>query len=573
MVRLPAQSVQFIFGRKRRRHAACMACPVTMEEGLDQADNPVAARAPRFGLAEQGMHHLHPVHWNLTAPHLYEHAMRRREGEIGLGGSFVANTGRHTGRSPRDKYIVNEPGTKDTVWWGDINQPLPPERFASVEQRMLAYLQGREIFVQDLYAGADPDYRLPVRVISPSAWHSLFSRNMFIRPHQTELEDFEPAFTILHAPEFRAIPERDGIRSETCVLVNFAERLVLIGGTRYAGEIKKSVFGYLNFVLPTKDVLPMHCSANVGPNGDCAIFFGLSGTGKTTLSADASRTLIGDDEHGWSPKGIFNFEGGCYAKVINLSPTAEPEIYATITRFGTVLENVVLDPLSRMPDVDDASLTENTRACYPLDFIPNADEHGLAPHPKNVVMLTCDAFGVMPPIAKLSAEQAMYHFLSGYTAQVAGTEVGLGKEPKAVFSTCFGAPFMPRHPSEYAKMLGERIARYKSDCWLVNTGWSGGAYGVGKRMAIAHTRALLRAALDGSLAQAPMRQDQNFGFLVPESCADLPPTVLDPRGTWPNKIAYDETVRSLRGNFERNFSEFEPFVDSDVKRAAIRAAA
>ena len=544
-----------------------------MEEGLDQADKSLALRMPRFGLVEQGMRHLGPVHWNLTAPYLYEHAVRRREGQLGLGGSFVVNTGRHTGRSPKDKYIVNEAGTKDTVWWGDINQPIEPDRFASLQQRMLAYLQGRELFVQDLYAGADPEYRLPVRVITDGAWHSLFSRNMFIRPAPAELPDFEPAFTILHAPAFRAIPELDGIRSETFILANFATGFVLIGGTHYAGEIKKSVFGYLNFVLPTRDVLPMHCSANVGPKGDGAIFFGLSGTGKTTLSADHSRTLIGDDEHGWSPRGIFNFEGGCYAKVINLSPTAEPEIYATITRFGTVLENVVLDPVTRMPDVDDDSLTENTRGCYPLDFIPNADEHGMAPHPQNVVMLTCDAFGIMPPIAKLSAEQAMYHFLSGYTAQVAGTEVGLGKEPRAVFSTCFGAPFMPRHPSEYAKMLGERIARYKADCWLVNTGWSGGAYGVGKRMAIAHTRALLRAALDGSLAGAPMRQDPNFGFLVPESCADLPANVLDPRGTWSDKGAYDEVARSLRGRFEHNFVEFEPFVGSEVKRAAIRAAA
>jgi phosphoenolpyruvate carboxykinase (ATP) len=550
-----------------------MACRAMMEEGLDQADKPLAARTPRFGLVAQGMRHLGPVHWNLTAPYLYEHAVRRGEGQLGFGGSFVVNTGRHTGRSPRDKYIVNEPGTKDTVWWGAINQPIEPARFEGLQQRMLAYLQGRELFVQDLHAGADPDYRLPVRVISDVAWSSLFARNMFIRPPAAELVDFEPAFTILHAPEFRAIPELDGIRSETFILVNFATGFVLIGGTRYAGEIKKSVFGYLNFVLPTRDVLPMHCSANVGPKGDCAIFFGLSGTGKTTLSADHSRTLIGDDEHGWSPKGIFNFEGGCYAKVINLSPTAEPEIYATITRFGTVLENVVLDAVTRMPDVDNDSLTENTRACYPLDFIPNADEHGMAPHPKNVVMLTCDAFGVMPPIAKLSAEQAMYHFLSGYTAQVAGTEVGLGKEPKAVFSTCFGAPFMPRHPSEYATMLGERIARYKADCWLVNTGWSGGAYGVGKRMAIAHTRALLRAALDGSLAGVPMRQDPNFGFLVPESCAEIPGNVLDPRGTWSDQHGYDEVARSLRGRFEHNFKEFEPFVGSEVKRAAIRAAA
>jgi phosphoenolpyruvate carboxykinase (ATP) len=544
-----------------------------MEGSLDKAEKPAALRTPRFDLEAQGMRHLGPLHWNLTAPHLYEHAIRRHEGEIGLGGSFVANTGRHTGRSPHDKYIVNEPGTKDSVWWGDINQPIDPPRFDSLHQRMLAYLQGRELFVQDLYAGADPEYRLPVRVVSDHAWHSLFARNMFIRPPEPELHDFEPAFTILHAPNFRAIPELDGVRSETFILVNFASRLVLIGGTRYAGEIKKSVFGYLNFVLPSRDVLPMHCSANVGPNGDCAIFFGLSGTGKTTLSADASRTLIGDDEHGWSPRGIFNFEGGCYAKVINLSPSAEPEIYATITRFGTVLENVVLDPVTRMPDVDDASLTENTRACYPLDFIPNADQHGLAPHPKNVIMLTCDAFGVMPPIAKLSAEQAMYHFLSGYTAQVAGTEVGLGKEPRAVFSTCFGAPFMPRHPSEYARMLGERIARYKADCWLVNTGWSGGAYGVGKRMAIAHTRALLRAALDGSLAKTPMRQDSNFGFLVPESVPEIPGNVLDPRGTWPDTGSYDEVARNLRGRFENNFQKFEPFVGSEVKRAAIRAAA
>jgi phosphoenolpyruvate carboxykinase (ATP) len=544
-----------------------------MEESLDQADKRLLAYIPRFGLVEQGMHHLHPVHWNLTAPFLYEHAVRRGEGDIGLGGSFVANTGRHTGRSPRDKYIVNEPGTKETVDWGSINQPIDPARFDSLHQRMLAYLQGRELFVQDLYAGADPEYRLPVRVVSPSAWHSLFARNMFIRPPVAELADFQPAFTILHAPDFRAIPELDGVRSETFILVNFASRLVLIGGTRYAGEIKKSVFGYLNFVLPARDVLPMHCSANVGPKGNAAIFFGLSGTGKTTLSADASRTLIGDDEHGWSPRGIFNFEGGCYAKVINLSPTAEPEIYATITRFGTVLENVVLDPLTRMPDVDDASLTENTRACYPLEFIPNADPHGMTSHPKNVIMLTCDAFGVMPPIAKLSAEQAMYHFLSGYTAQVAGTEVGLGKEPRAVFSTCFGAPFMPRHPSVYAQMLRDRIARYGADCWLVNTGWSGGAYGIGQRMAIAHTRALLRAALDGSLAEAPMRQDPNFGFLVPESCAEIPSNVLDPRRTWPDQKGYDETARSLRGRFESNFQPFEPYVDSEVKRAAIRTAA
>src|SRR5580704_14313794 len=519
------------------------------------------------------MRHLGAVHWNLTAPHLYEYAVQRREGEIGAGGSFVVNTGGHTGRSPRDKYIVDEPGTKDTVWWGPINQPIAPDRFHSLHQRVLAHLQGRELFVQDLYAGADPEYRLPVRVVTPSSWHSLFARNMFIRPPVAELDGFQPAFTILHAPDFLALPEIDSIRSETFILVNFAEGLVLIGGTRYAGEIKKSVFGYLNFVLPTRDVLPMHCSANVGPRGDSAIFFGLSGTGKTTLSANPERTLIGDDEHGWSPRGIFNFEGGCYAKVINLSPTAEPEIYATISRFGTVLENVVLDPRTRVPDVDDDSLTENTRACYPLDFIPNADKQGLAPHPKNVIMLTCDAFGVMPPIAQLNPEQAMYHFLSGYTARVAGTEVGLGSEPQATFSTCFGAPFMPRRPTEYAQMLGDRIARFGAKCWLVNTGWSGGAYGTGQRMAIGHTRGLLRAVLDGRLANAPMRKDPNFGFLVPESAADVPPEVLDPRATWENKKAYDETARGLTRDFEKNFGIYEPHVPSEVKRVAIRAAA
>jgi phosphoenolpyruvate carboxykinase (ATP) len=544
-----------------------------MEESLDKADNPVTGPKPSFGLEEQGMRHLRPAHWNLTMPFLYEHAVRRGEGELGFGGAFVVNTGQHTGRSPRDKYIVDEAGTHDTVDWGSVNQPITPAQFNSLHNRMLAYLQGRELFVQDLYAGADPEYRLPVRVVTPSAWHSLFARNMFIRPPVAELHEFRPAFTILHAPEFRSIPELDGIRSETFIFVNFAERLVLIGGTRYAGEVKKCVFGYLNFVLPTRDVLPMHCSANVGKDGDSAIFFGLSGTGKTTLSADATRTLIGDDEHGWSPRGLFNFEGGCYAKVINLSPTAEPEIYATITRFGTVLENVVLNARTRMPDVDDGSLTENTRACYPLDFIPNASEDGLAPHPQNVVMLTCDAFGVMPPIAQLNAEQAMYHFLSGYTARVAGTEVGLGSEPQATFSTCFGAPFMPRRPTEYAKMLGDRIARFGAKCWLVNTGWSGGAYGTGKRMAIGHTRGLLRAVLDGRLANAPMRKDPNFGFLVPESAADVPPEVLDPRATWENKKAYDETARGLTRDFEKNFGIYEPHVPSEVKRVAIRAAA
>jgi phosphoenolpyruvate carboxykinase (ATP) len=527
----------------------------------------------RIGLDRHGLRHLGEVHWNRSMPFLFERAVRRGEGEVAAGGGFVACTGAFTGRTPRDKFIVEEPGTRDTVWWGNVNQPLAPERFRSLHQRMLAYLQGRELFVQDLYAGADPAYRLPVRVVTDSAWHSLFSRNMFIRPPAEELHEFEPAFTILHAPNFFATAEADGIHSDTFILVNFAEGMVLIGGTAYAGEIKKSVFGYLNFVLPARGVLPMHASANVGPKGDAAIFFGLSGTGKTTLSADNSRTLIGDDEHGWSPKGVFNFEGGCYAKVINLSPSAEPEIYATLSRFGTVLENVVIDPVTRVPDVDDQSLTENTRACYPIDYIPNADPHGLGPHPANVVMLTADAFGVMPPIAKLTAEQAMYHFLSGYTARVAGTEKGLSNAPEATFSTCFGAPFMPRHPAVYAEMLGERIKKHGAQCWLVNTGWSGGTYGVGRRMPIAYTRALLRAALDGRLTGAPLRREPNFGLLVPEACPEVPNEVLDPRGTWSDKKAYDETARHLTQRFAANFAEYEPLVSDEVKAAAIRAAA
>jgi phosphoenolpyruvate carboxykinase (ATP) len=526
-----------------------------------------------FGIDRHGIRNVAAAHWNLSVPMLYEHAIRRGEGVLGEGGSFVARTGIHTGRSVKDKFIIEEPGSKADIWWNGFNQPASPAIFESMHQRMLAYLQGREIFVQDVFCGADPEFRLPVRLVSESAWHTLFARNMFIRPSRTDLRDFRPGFTILHAPKLHATPERDGLNSETFILVNFAEKLALIGGTSYAGEVKKSVFGLLNFLLPAKGVLPMHCSANVGPRGDCAIFFGLSGTGKTTLSADGSRTLIGDDEHGWSKNGIFNFEGGCYAKVIRLSAKAEPEIYATIRRFGTVLENVVLSEHDRIPDVDDASLTENTRACYPLDFIPNASETGLAPHPDNVIMLAADAFGVLPPISRLTPEQAMYHFLSGYTARVAGTEKGMGNAPQATFSTCFGAPFMPRHPSVYAKMLGERIAQHKAQCWLVNTGWSGGAYGVGQRMEIAHTRALVRAALAGDLAKAPVRKESHFGLFVPESCGEVPSEVLDPRGTWSDKKGYDETAREVARRFEDNFKQFEPHVGNDVKAAAIRAAA
>ncbi|HEX6841737.1 MAG TPA: phosphoenolpyruvate carboxykinase [Stellaceae bacterium] len=540
---------------------------------MQDAAHSVSGTASSYGLDKQGVRNIAAAHWNLSVPVLYEYAVRRREGLIGAGGAFVARTGAFTGRTPKDKYIVQEPSSKADIWWGDINRPIDEAVFESMARRLTAYFQGREVFIQDMYGGADPEYRLKVRVITDSAWHSMFARNMFIRPKPEALGDFHPDFTILHAPRFFAQHELDGTNSDTFVFVNFAKRLVLIGGTEYAGEIKKSVFGYLNFLLPLKDVLPMHCSANVGPKGDSAIFFGLSGTGKTTLSADGSRMLIGDDEHGWSQRGLFNFEGGCYAKVINLSPEAEPEIYATVHRFGTVLENVLLDPDTRLPDLADNSLTENTRACYPLDFIPNVSATSMAPHPDNVIMLTADAFGVLPPIAKLTPEQAMYHFLSGYTARVAGTEKGLGNAPQATFSTCFGAPFMPRHPSVYAKMLGERIKQHGAQCWLVNTGWSGGAYGVGSRMKIAHTRALVRAALAGTLKQAPVKQEGYFGLYVPEACGEVPANVLNPRNTWSDKGAYDETARELTKRFESNFKKFETYVGNDVKAAGIHAAA
>jgi phosphoenolpyruvate carboxykinase (ATP) len=540
---------------------------------VHDAAHHVSGLASSFGLNKHGLRHLGAQHWNLSVPVLYEAAIRRGEGLVAAGGAFVARTGAFTGRTPKDKYIVEEASSRADIWWGDINKPVTEDKFESMYRRLAAYFQRREVFVQDLYGGADPDYRLKVRIVTDSAWHSMFVRNMFIRPKTEALHGFEPDFTILHAPHFFAQHELDGTNSDTFIFVNFARRLVLIGGSEYAGEIKKSVFGYLNFLLPARDVLPMHCSANVGPEGDSAIFFGLSGTGKTTLSADGSRTLIGDDEHGWSAKGLFNFEGGCYAKVINLSAEAEPEIFATVHRFGTVLENVILDPATRVPDLADGSLTENTRACYPLDFIPNVSATGMAPHPDNVIMLTADAFGVLPPIARLTPEQAMYHFLSGYTARVAGTEKGLGNAPQATFSTCFGAPFMPRHPSVYAKMLGERITQHRAQCWLVNTGWSGGAYGVGQRMKIQHTRALVRAALAGTLKDVAVRQEPYFGLFVPERCGDVPAEVLNARSTWSDKSAYDDTARELTKRFEANFKKFESYVGNDVKAAAIHAAA
>jgi phosphoenolpyruvate carboxykinase (ATP) len=512
------------------------------------------------------------TYWNLSVPALYEHAIRRNEGVLAAGGPLCVLTGVHTGRSPNDKFFVREPSSEAAIDWGKTNQALDPGRFEGLLARMLAYAQRRDLYVRECYAGADPAHRIGVRVITETAWHNLFAMNMFLRPPLEDLAEFRPDFTILHLPGFQAVPEIDGTRSDCAVVCDFGRRLVTICGTWYAGEIKKSVFTILNYLLPEKNVLPMHCSANIGPQGDVAIFFGLSGTGKTTLSADASRTLIGDDEHGWGETSVFNFEGGCYAKVIKLSRDAEPEIYATTERFGTVLENVVVDPLSGRLDLDNNKHTENTRACYPLDFIPNASPTGIGRTPENIIMLTADAFGVLPPISRLSPEQAMYHFLSGYTARVAGTEKGVS-EPQATFSTCFGAPFMPRHPTVYAKMLGEKMARQNVKCWLVNTGWSGGGFGVGERMSIRHTRAMVRAALDGRLAQVATTPDPHFGLLVPSACPEVPSEVLNPRASWKDKKAYETAARDVAQRFEANFRQFETAVDGKVKQAAIRAAA
>jgi phosphoenolpyruvate carboxykinase (ATP) len=505
------------------------------------------------------------VYYNLRPAELYEQAVRRGEGRISSGGALAVETGLHTGRSAQDKFIVSDDLTAGKVWW-ENNRALDPRRFETLYNDMLEHARGMDLYAQDLYGGADPHYRIGVRVITEYAWHALFIRNLLIRPEEMTPAAFEVDLTIINLPGFRAHPDRHGSRTETMIACDFDRRVVLICGTSYAGEMKKSVFSFLNFVLPQQDVMPMHCSANVGGGGDAAVFFGLSGTGKTTLSADPERELIGDDEHGWGKNGIFNFEGGCYAKTMRLSLEAEPEIYATTQRFGTVLENVVLDD-ERRPDFDDASLTENGRCAYPLDFIPNASLSGVAGHPRNIVMLTADAFGVLPPIARLSPAQAMYHFLSGYTAKVAGTEKGV-TEPQATFSTCFGAPFMPRHPSEYGDLLRDLISRHQVDCWLVNTGWTGGAYGTGKRMPITVTRALLRAALSGALKGARYRIDPNFGFSVPIAVEGVDAALLDPRATWADPAAYDAQAARLVGMFISNFEKFADHVDAEVLSAA-----
>ena len=517
-------------------------------------------------LSKQGLNPSGTVHWNLLAPALFEAAVRRGEGTVADMGPFVVTTAPHTGRSPNDKFVVREESTEGDVDWGKVNQPISEEHFDRVLADVRSYLDGLDdLFVQDLYCGADENHRLSVRYVMPNAWHAAFVRNMFIRPTTGALAGFDPNFTVLHAPEFHATPERHGTRTGTFIVLHLSRRMILIGGTRYAGELKKAMFTVMNYLMPRDGVLSMHCSANIGPAGDTALFFGLSGTGKTTLSADPARSLIGDDEHGWCKHGIFNYEGGCYAKVINLSAEQEPDIFATTQMFGTILENVVLDPVTRRVQFSDQAITENTRASYPLHYIRNHVPAGKGGHPKNIVFLTADAFGVLPPIARLSREQAMYYFMSGYTAKVAGTERGV-TEPQATFSSCFGAVFLVWHPSKYADMLGKLIDRHGSDVWLVNTGWSGGPYGVGSRMKLSYTRAMVRAVLSGELRNAPTEVDPVFGLTMPKSVTGVPAEVLNPRNTWKDPVAYDEQARKLADMFRKNFEKF-----GDVD-AAIRAA-
>ncbi len=523
----------------------------------------------RFGLDTIGIRNTGTVYWNLPEAQLYEHAIRRGEASLALEGPLVAETGKFTGRSPYDKYVVKEPSSEDNIWWGKVNVPFEQETFNSLKLRARAYVQGRDLYVFDGYAGCDERYRLKVRIVNENAWQNLFARNMFVRePDGAKLEDHEPDWTVLNLPGFHADPEIDKTVSSTVILLDISQRLVLIGGSGYAGEIKKSIFTVMNYELPGRGVMPMHCSANYGADvDDVALFFGLSGTGKTTLSADPSRTLIGDDEHGWSEDGVFNFEGGCYAKVIRLDPEGEPDIYATTKRFGTILENVVFDPETRVLDLDDATLTENTRASYPITHLRNVDPGGVAGHPKNVIFLTCDAFGVLPPIARLDEAQAMYHFLSGYTAKVAGTERGV-TEPKATFSTCFGAPFMPRHPAVYGKLLGEKLAKHDAKVWLVNTGWTGGGFGEGERMKLAYTRRMVHAALGGELDDVETVVDPIFGVRIPASVEGVPSEILQPKNTWKDAAAFDAQARKLAQMFVDNFKQFEDGVTDETRLAA-----
>jgi phosphoenolpyruvate carboxykinase (ATP) len=533
----------------------------TPAEGIAQT------RKADYNLSNHGIGNLRLGYWNLPSEALYEEAIFRGEGVTAAGGPFVANTGKHTARSANDKFVVRETDSEGNIWWGVYNRPFEAGKFEELYSRMLGFLQGRDAFVQDVYGGADENYRLPVRIVTELAWHSLFVRNMFILPQSLEeYKRFVPEFTILAMPSFKGAPAVDNTASETFICLSFEKKLAIIGNTAYAGEIKKSVFTILNYLLPLQGVLSMHCSANVSPtdSNDVALFFGLSGTGKTTLSADPTRRLIGDDEHGWSDEGVFNFEGGCYAKVIGLSESAEPEIYATTKRYGTILENVPVDPVTRYIDLDDDSLTENTRASYPLEFIANAVPEKKAGHPKNVILLTCDASGVMPPIARLTPDQALYQFISGYTSKIAGTEVGLGKEPEITFSACFGGPFMVHHPYKYAELLKRKLERYGVTCWLVNTGWVGGPYGVGKRISIRHTRNLLNAALTGKLAGVEYYQDPVFGFEVPKTCPEVPESVLQPWSSWPSREEYDKRYQDLAMRFIQNFAKFTDGTPQEV---------
>lgn len=521
-----------------------------------------------YGLINHGLTNLNCVYWNLPTEALYEEITFRGEGKIVSGGPIRVHSGKHTARAANDKYIVRREPSDQEVWWGEYNRPFSPETFNELYSRMQGYLQGRDAFVQDCFAGADPAYRKPIRIITELAWHSLFARNMFLLPNT--LEDYRqhvPEFTVLCLPDFQAFEAIDSTHSGTFIVLDFEQQLCLIGNTAYGGEIKKSVFTLLNYLLPQEGVMPMHCSANMGEGGDVALFFGLSGTGKTTLSADPSRKLIGDDEHGWTGHGIFNFEGGCYAKVIQLSSSAEPEIYGCAHRYGTILENVVFDLASRHIDLDDDAITENTRASYRLECVENAVLEKAGGHPRNIILLTCDASGVMPPIARLSTEQALYQFISGYTAKVGGTEVGLGEEPEITFSTCFGAPFMVHHPSRYAEILRRKIEHHGVNCWLINTGWVGGPYGIGKRIRIGYTRAMLSAALDGSLEQVEFSVDPIFNFHVPRKCPGVPSEILDPASSWPSREVYMEEYVQLAKRFIDNFHKYAKEVSSDILSA------
>lgn len=521
-----------------------------------------------FGLENHGLTNLRLAYWNLPPEGLYEEIVFRTEGIISHQGPIVINTGKHTARAASDKFIVQEPSTQANIWWGQYNRPFSAEKFDELYARLQGYLQGRDIFIQDCFGGADPRYQMPIRIITEFAWHSLFARNMFVSPATLEEYHYHvPDFTVVCTPSFKAFPSIDGTPAQTFIVLNFDQRLCIIGNTAYGGEIKKSIFTVLNYLLPLEGIMPMHCSANIGNQGDVALFFGLSGTGKTTLSADPGRRLIGDDEHGWSDEGIFNFEDGCYAKVIQLSPTAEPQIYACTRKFGTILENVVYDPVTRVVDLDDDSITENTRASYPLNYIENAVPEKIGTHPKNIILLTCDASGVMPPIARLSIEQVLYHFISGYTSKIAGTEIGLGKEPEITFSACFGAPFMVHNPSFYADLLKQKIIRHGVNCWLLNTGWVGGTYGIGKRISIHDTRAMLNAALDGALSDVEFSTDPVFGFEVPRSCPGVSAKVLNPASAWPTEEDYLNKYRELASRFIDNFKKFADDCPPEVRAA------